>query len=113
MTWEDAVSFALSLPDTELGRSHGKPSVFVRSNGRSFLFPSHEAETSFGLALDLATIEMLKLTDPNTFWQSPHYEGWPGVLVRYDSKDIERAREIIRRSREWSATRPKSRARPR
>lgn len=113
MIWEDAVSFALSLPDTELGRSFGKPSVNVKSNGRSFLFPSHEADTSFGLALDIATIEMLKATDPKTFWQTPHYEGWPGVLVRYETADNERVREVISRSRNWAATRPKSRSRSR
>ena len=33
---------------------------------------------------------MLKETDPDTFWQTPHYEGWPGVLVRYGSADPER-----------------------
>ncbi len=36
----------------------------------SFLFPSHEADTSFGVAIDLDTIEILKATDPDTFWQT-------------------------------------------
>ena len=43
----------------------------VASNGRAFLFPSHEADTSFGVAIDLDTIEILKETDPATFWQTP------------------------------------------
>jgi len=75
MTFDEAVAFALSLPDTELGTSYGKPAVKVVSNGRAFLFPSHEADTSFGVAIDLDTIEILKATDPETFWQTPHYEG--------------------------------------
>lgn len=110
MTWEDAVSFALSLSDTELGSSYGKPAVTVRSNGRVFLFPSHESETSFGLAMDLDIIELLKVTDPMTFWQTPHYERWTGVLVRYDGGDEERVREVILRSRHWTAARPKRNA---
>src|SRR3546814_5068583 len=65
--------------------------------------------TSFGLALDLDTIEMLKETDPDTYWQSAHYEGWPAVLVRYDSSDPERVRAMIERSREWTAAKPKVR----
>ena len=33
---------------TERGTSYGKPAVKVASNGRAFLFPSHEPDTSFG-----------------------------------------------------------------
>lgn len=111
MTFEEAVAFALTLPDTELGTSYGKTAVKVTSNGRAFLFPSHEAGTSFGVAIDLDTIEILKVTDPETFWQTPHYEGWEGVLIRYASKDEERVREIIERSRDWIAAKPKARSR--
>lgn len=113
MTWDEAVAYALSLADTELGTSYGKPAVKVASNGRAFLFPSHEADTSFGVSIDLDTIEILKDTDPATFWQSPHYVGWEGVLVRYDSSDPDRVREIISRSREWVAGKPKPRPRKR
>ena len=110
MTFDEAVAFALTLPGTELGTSYGKPAVKLASNGRAFLFPSHEADTSFGIAMDLEAIEMLKATDPDTFWQSPHYEGWEGILIRYDSKDPERVREIIERSRQWVAAKPRARS---
>jgi hypothetical protein len=113
MTWEEAVAFALSLPGTELGTSYGKPAVKVASNGRAFLFPSHESDTSFGVAMDLDTIEILKETDPATFWQTPHYVGWEGLLIRYDSEDSERVREVIARSRDWVAAKPKPRPRKR
>jgi hypothetical protein len=107
MTFEEAVAFALRLPDTARGTSYGKPAVKVASNGRAFLFPSHEADTSFGVAIE----EMLKETDGDTFWQSPHYVGWEGVLIRYDSKDEERVRDVIQRSRCFAAA--KSPAKPR
>jgi len=113
MTFDEAIAFALTLPDTERGTSYGKPAAKVASNGRAFLFPSHEAGTSFGVAIDLDTIELLKETDPETFWQSPHYVGWEGVLIRYDGKDEDRVREIIARSREWVAAKPKPRPRKR
>ena len=108
-SWEDAVAFALTLPGTELSTSYGKPAVKV--NGRAFLFTGREPETSFGVALDLDSVEMLKETDPGTFWQTPHYEGWPAVLVRYSSKDPERVRETIGRSYAWTAAKPKPRKR--
>jgi hypothetical protein len=113
MTFDEAVAFALSLPDTELGTSYGKPAVKVASNGRAFLFPSHEPDTSFAVAIGLGTIELLKETDPDTFWQTPHYVGWEGVLIRYASKDDERVREVIERSRNFVAAKPKAKPRRR
>ena len=113
MTWDEAVAFALTLPDTERGTSYGKPAVKVASNGRAFLFPSHEPATSFGVAIDLGTIEILKETDPATFWQTPHYVGWEGVLIRYDSEDEARVRDVIERSRNFVAAKPKPRPRKR
>jgi hypothetical protein len=113
MTWDEAVAFALTLPGTMLGTSYGKPAVKVAANDRAFLFPSHEAGTSFAVAMDVDTIELLKETDPNTFWQTPHYVGWEGVLIRYDSSDGERVREVIERSRDWVAAKPKARPRKR
>ncbi|HEY0115990.1 MAG TPA: MmcQ/YjbR family DNA-binding protein [Allosphingosinicella sp.] len=106
-SWDEAVAFALSLPDTELSTSYGKPAVKVASNGRAFLYTGHEDQTSFGIGIDLDMVEMLKETDPDTFWQTPHYEGWPAVLVRYDSADPERVLAMIERSRDWAAAKPK------
>jgi hypothetical protein len=111
MTFEEAAAFALSLPGTERGTSYGKPAVKVASNGRAFLFPSHEAKTSFGVAIDLDTIEILKETDPDTFWQSQHYVGWEGVLIRYDSKDEERVRDVIERSKDFVQAKPRPKKR--
>ena len=113
MNWEDAVAFALSLPDTELSTSYGEPAVKILSNGRAFLYPSHESDTSFAVGIDLDSIEMLKATEPDTYWQTPHYEGWPAVLIRYSAKDETRVRDVIRRSHDWSAALPKSRPRKR
>jgi hypothetical protein len=108
-SWDEAVAFALTLPGTELSSSYGKPAVKV--NGRAFLYTGHEDATSFGIAIDLDTVEMLKETDPETFWQSKHYEGWPAVLIRFNSADPERVRDMIRRSHAWTAAKPKPRPR--
>ena len=113
MTFEEAVALALTLPDTERGTSYGKPAVKVTTNGRAFIYPGHEAGTSFALAMDLDSIEILKETDPAAFWQSPHYVGWEGLLIRYDSPDEERIREVIGRSRDFVAAKPRAKPRKR
>ena len=110
-SWDEAVAFALTLPGTELSTSYGKPAVKV--NGRAFLYVGREAESSFGVAIDLDTVELLKETDPATFWQSPHYEGWPAVLIRFDSPDPGRVREVVERSHAWTAAKPPPRPRTR
>ena len=111
MTFDEAVAFALTLPDTEMTTAYGKPAVRVAGNGRAFLFPGHEAQESFALAIDKVTVEMLKETGPETFYQTPHYVGYDAVLVRYDSPDQDRVRDTISLARDWTAARPKARPR--
>jgi hypothetical protein len=110
-SFEEAVAFALTLPGTELSTSYGKPAVKV--NGLAFLSNGHEQASSFGVAIDMDSVEILKETDPETFWQSPHYEGWPAVLIRFDSPDPDRVRSVIERSRDWTAAKPPPKPRKR
>jgi hypothetical protein len=109
LDWEGVTAFALALPDTEMSTSYGQPAV--KANGRAFLNVGHEPDTSFVLALDRDTIAMLKETGSDTFWQTPHYDGWPAVLVRYDSPDPDRVHAMIERSRDWAIAKGPPRAR--
>ncbi|MGH6951788.1 MAG: MmcQ/YjbR family DNA-binding protein [Vitreimonas sp.] len=108
--WDEAVGHALSLSGAEMSTSYGKPAVKV--NGRAFLAPGREAG-SFCLLIDLDTVDMLMATEPDTYWQTPHYAGWPAVLVRYGSADPARVRAMIGRAHAWNAARPKPKAKPR
>jgi len=111
VTFDEAIAFALTLPDTVAATHYGGPAVKVASNGRAFLSAGHEREEAFCLAIDLDTVEMLKATAPETFYQTPHYVGWPAVLVRYDSPDPERVKEMIVLARDAAARRQKARPR--
>ena len=86
------------------GTHYGGPAIKVASNGRAFLSGSREPG-SFALMIDLDTKEVLLETDPATFWQTPHYEGWPAVLVRYDNDDPDRVQDMIARARDQAAAR--------
>jgi len=111
LDWEEAIAHALTLPDTELATSYGAPTVKVASNGRGFLARGHEPQEAFCLLIDRDTIEMLKETDPDTFFQTPHYVGWDALLVRYSSNDPERVRTMIALARDQAAAKKPSRSR--
>ncbi len=106
--WEDVVAFALGLADTHVAPFYGKPAVKIVSNGRAFLSGSREPD-SFVLQIDRDTKEVLIETDPDTFWETPHYHGWPALLVRYASADPDRVRTMIERARDQAASRPAAR----
>lgn len=93
--WEDVTAFALGFAGTELSTSYGKPAVKV--NGKAFLYTGREPG-SFAIASPLPEKELLIETDPETFWESDHYRGWPAVLVRYGSRDRERVETVITRA---------------
>ena len=94
-SWEDVTGFALGLADTELATSWGKPAI--RVNGKAFLYTGREPD-SFAVASPLPEKELLIETDPDTFWETAHYRGWPAVLVRYGSSERERIETVITRA---------------
>jgi len=94
-TWAEVAAFALSLPDTELSTSYGKPAVRLR--GKVFLFPGRE-EGSFAVMSPLDEKELLMETEPDTFWETPHYSGYPAVLVSFDSPSHDRIELVIKRA---------------
>jgi len=102
-TYDKALAFALTLPGTAQLTKFNWAIAGIAANGQSFLFPGHERDTSFVVSIDLGTVEMLKETEPESYWQSKHYQGYPAVLVRYDSPDPERVRRVIEQAREQAA----------
>ena len=89
------MAFALALPGAEESTSYGRPAVKVRS--KAFVYPGRE-RGSFAVSCPLDEKEMLMETDPDTFWETPHYSGWPAVLVHFGSADRERIEVVIRRA---------------
>lgn len=94
--WDDVVAFALTLPDAYMESFYGTPCPKV--NKKAFVSPSHEAATSFHVPAKHDEKALLLETDPDTFWQTPHYANYPGLLVRYGSADPDRIRNVIRRA---------------
>ncbi|KPF69797.1 hypothetical protein IP88_11465 [alpha proteobacterium AAP81b] len=108
MTWEDIVAIGLALPGVELGASYGRPALKLRGK---MLVAEGKAAGHFVLSAPLDEVEMLKDTDPDAFFQTPHYEGWPAVLVRYAAADPERIAALIERAWQRGASKAQRAAR--
>jgi hypothetical protein len=93
--WDDVVTFAYALPDVEMAPFYGTPCPKV--SGKAFVSPGRGVG-SFHVMCPQEEKQFLLESDPDIFWQTPHYEGWPGLLVRFGSADPDRIANIIRRA---------------
>lgn len=100
MTFEDAMAYALALPGTEQSTSYRQPCV--KANGNGFLFVGHEPQEAFALHVDRDVKPMLLDAHRETFFETPHYSGYPIVLVRYEGSDEDLVREMIGRAADWA-----------
>ncbi|WP_448663761.1 hypothetical protein ACG3SL_03530 [Sphingomonas sp. CJ20] len=93
--WDDACAYALSLPNVALAPWWGTPCPKI--NGKALMAPGREPG-SFGLCVAQAEKPLLLETDPDTFWQTPHYANYPMILVRYGTDARERIALYVRRA---------------
>ena len=70
---------ALAFPGVEEKTSHGTPSFHV---GKKFLSRWNDKEAALVLRVELDEREILVEADPETFFVTDHYRGWPFVLAR-------------------------------
>ncbi|WP_374526315.1 hypothetical protein [Sphingopyxis sp.] len=94
-SWDDVVAFACALPDVEMAPFYDTPCP--KLNGKALAAPGRETG-SFAVMAKPDEKGILLETDPATFWQTPHYEGWHALLVRFGSDDPVRVANVIRRA---------------
>jgi hypothetical protein len=80
ISWEAVVAAGLELRNVALATSYGRPALKVRN--KVIACEGKEAG-HFLLMLDLERVAFLTEMEPELFFQTPHYVGWPAVLVRY------------------------------
>jgi len=94
-SWQAVEAFALTLPGTAAGTSWGAPAVKVGT--KAFVSTGHERGSFHVRSLHEEKAVLIE-SDPATFWQTPHYANWPGLLVRYGSDDPDRVSIVIARA---------------
>ena len=93
-TEEDVRRIALSLPETIEKPWFNSPGFRVKDKG--FLRIRSEAEGWLVVFVeDLGEKEMLLASEPDKFHTTPHYDGYPTVLVDLAAVDEQELTELI------------------
>jgi hypothetical protein len=103
-TEDDVREIALSLPETIEKPWYGTPGFRVKDKG----FLRIRAEAEGGLVVfvaDLGEKEALLASEPDKFFTTPHYDGYPVVLVNLPAINVDELRELIAES--WLIRAPK------
>ncbi|QDZ16069.1 MmcQ/YjbR family DNA-binding protein [Humibacter ginsenosidimutans] len=114
--WDDVRELALALPDTDETTSWGH--AFWRVHGKGFVWErplrkpdlqalgiTEQPGPVLGAKVDdEATKLALVEVDPTLFFTTPHFDGYPSVLVWLDRVPARRLEEIVTDA--WLATAP-------
>ena len=102
-SWADVVAIAARFPGVEESTSYGTPSLKVRDKFLCRLRTNPDALVV--RVIDVADAEALLKGQPDVFFTTPHYDGWPGVLVRLEAVDPVQLAELIEDA--WRIRAPK------
>src|ERR671917_1833937 len=91
--WADVVAIGRELPETEEGTWFRTPCLRVRK--KSFCRMKEDGETLVVRVVDLEDKEALLRSDPDVFFTTPHYDGYPYVLVRLEAVDPVELGELL------------------
>ncbi|HEY2173101.1 MAG TPA: MmcQ/YjbR family DNA-binding protein [Mycobacteriales bacterium] len=106
-TWEDVRRIALALPETSEQGSWGSPSWRVKDKGFVWERPLRRADLDalgddapdgpiLGVRVaDVGVKEALVADDPAVFFTTPHFDGYPAVLVRLERIAVDELDELI------------------
>ena len=92
-TWEDVVAIGTALPETEESTWFRAPSLKVK--GKGFARLRSEAEGGVVLFCDHEEKAALLESGDPAFYTTPHYDGYPTILVNLDHIDRDILEEMV------------------
>jgi hypothetical protein len=102
-TWDAVVEIGLRFPGVETATSYGTPALRVKGKGMCRLRTDPDALVV--RVIDLEDREALLRSSPETYFSTPHYDGYPYVLVRLEAVDPDELAELIEDA--WRIRAPK------
>jgi len=101
--WDDVVEIVSRLPGVELGSSYGTPALKVR--GKFICRLRTDPDALVLRVVDMGEREALLQGQPDVFFTTPHYDGYPAVLVHLEAADPMELAELIEDA--WRLRAPK------
>jgi hypothetical protein len=102
-TWDDVAELGSRLPGVEPSTSYGTPALKVR--GSLICRMRTDPDALVLRVADMGEREALLQGEPETFFTTPHYDGYPYVLVRLDRVDRDELGALIEDT--WRARAPR------
>ena len=102
-SWEDVEAIGLRYPGVERTTWFGTPSLKVAGKGMCRLRTDPDALVI--RVLDLGDREALLKGQADVFFTTPHYDGYPYVLVRLEEVDEVQLEELVEDA--WRIRAPK------
>jgi hypothetical protein len=99
---QDVRRICLALPETTEKPYAGLPGFRVKN--KLFARIREKPDALVVMRSDIEEKEALIASEPAKFFQIPHYEGHPAVLVRLEAIDVEELEELLTES--WLLTAP-------
>lgn len=100
--WNTVRSLASELPGVEQSTSYGTPALKVR--GKLLARLREDGETLV-IKVDEDVRDALVSANPDTFFVTDHYAGYPYLLVRLANVRVDALRELIEQA--WRLVAPK------
>jgi hypothetical protein len=93
VTWEQVRALALALPEVEESTSYGRPAFKIR--GKLVACRRQDDRRVIVLRVDPAELELMLRARPEAFFITPHYAGYPYVLVRLDEVTADELGDLL------------------
>ncbi len=103
-TWDDVVEIGLRFPGVEEGTWFGTPALKVSGKGGVCRLRTDPDALVLRVA-DMGEREALLQGQPEAFFSTPHYDGYPYVLVRLEAVDPTELAELLEEA--WRIKSPK------
>ena len=115
--WDDVRRAALNMPEAIEGESRGLRGWSVRKKGFVWERPLRKADVAalgaeapdgdiLGVRVEhVGAKDALLETEPGVYYTTPHFDGYPAVLVRLDAIAPEALEELVAEA--WLAVAPK------
>ena len=115
--WDDVDRLALALPETAVGTSYGNRAWTVKGKAFAWERPLRKADREalgdaapdgpiLGARVEhLVAKEALLAGDPAVYFTTPHFDGYPAILVRLGAIGVAELEELLAEA--WLARAPK------